>query len=261
MNETSGQCALFDADEPAAFDSAAGDDDSPFVIVCDHAGRRLPRALGSLGLSDVDLISHIAWDIGIEGVARRLAKSLRAFLILQIYSRLVIDCNRPLSAPDSIARSSAGIPIPGNQSLSPEQVELRVAGVFRPYHEQIEAELLRRDRLGLSTIVVAMHSFTPVFMGTPRPWHTGVLYNRDVRLATPVLQLLRSDATLVVGDNQPYSVHDLSDYSIVQYGEKRGHPHVEVEIRQDLIAEAAGQESWAERLACTLLKASEPFRR
>lgn len=261
MNETSGQCALFDADEPAAFQSAAGDDDSPFVLVCDHAGRRIPRALGSLGLSGADLESHIAWDLCIEGVARRLAKSLRAFLILQTYSRLVIDCNRPLSAPDSIARISAGIPIPGNQSLSPEQVELRVTGVFRPYHEQIEAELLRRERLGLPTIVVAMHSFTPVFMGTPRTWHAGVLYNRDARLATPVLQLLRSDDTLIVGDNQPYAVHDLSDYSILQYGEQRGHPHVEVEIRQDLIAEAAAQDRWAARLASTLLQASEPFRR
>jgi predicted N-formylglutamate amidohydrolase len=209
-----------------------------------------------LGLAEADLASHIAWDIGIRGVATILAQSLQAFAIFQNYSRLVIDCNRPLNAPDSIVVRTAGVDVPGNRDLRAAIREQRIASVFRPYHEQIRSELDRREQLGLPTIVVAMHSFTPVFMGSPRPWHAGVLYNRDQRLALPLLDLLRSDQTLVIGDNQPYVVTDNSDYSVVEYGERRGHPHVELEIRQDLIANAEGQSAWAERLGALLMKAS-----
>ena len=247
---------LLEPDEPAPFEIIPGDGTSPFVFVCDHAGRRLPRVLGDLGLSECDLASHIAWDIGIRGVVTRLAQSLAAFAIFQTYSRLVIDCNRPLDAPDSIAVQSAGVEIPFNRDLTAAAREQRIASVFRPYHEQIQLELDRRAQTGQFTIVVAMHSFTPVFRGTPRPWHAGVLYNREERLARPLLNLLRSDTSLVVGDNQPYAVSDTSDYSIVTYGERRGHPHVEIEIRQDLIADAGGQRAWADRLRSLLLKAS-----
>jgi len=191
--------SLLALDEPPAYEITRGDGGSPYLVICDHASHRLPRALGNLGLCEADLATHIAWDIGILGVARCLAQSLKAFFIFQNYSRLVIDCNRPLSAPDSIAQKSAEVDIPGNQNLSSADRELRQASVFQPYHDQIQAEVDRRERAGLQTILVSMHSFTPVFMGTARPWHVGILYNREKRLALPLLQLLRSDAFLVVG--------------------------------------------------------------
>ena len=164
----------------------------------------------------------------------------------------MVDCNRPLSAPDSIVQISAGIDVPGNRGLSSAERQSRVASVFQPYHDQIQAEIDRRERAGLPTILVLMHSFTPVFMSNARPWHVGVLYNRDSRIAAPLLRLLRSEASLVVGDNQPYAVNDTSDYSIVMHGERRGLPHVEIEIRQDLICDAALQGAWAERLEILL---------
>jgi predicted N-formylglutamate amidohydrolase len=248
---------LLEEDEPRPFEVAGRDGRSPFVVTCDHAGRRLPRSLGSLGLSATELATHIAWDIGAGGVARRLATLLDAFVACQRYSRLVIDCNRPLGAVDSIARRSERTPIPGNQDVGRDQAELRAREIFHPYHDQIRGELERRTKSGRPIIFVAVHSFTPVFMDVARPWHVGVLYNRDSRLAEPLLRLLRSEGELVVGCNEPYAVSDLSDFSVVHHGEQRAIPHVELEIRQDLIADDAGQIAWAERLARLLLAASQ----
>jgi len=227
-------------------------------MTCDHAGRRLPRALGSLGLSEADLTRHVAWDIGAADVARKLAARLEAFLILQTYSRLVIDCNRPLGTETSIATHSEDTTIPGNLQVSPEDAELRASAIFHPYHERIRSELDRRQRNGLETVLVAVHSFTPRFRQLDRPWHAGVLYNRDSRLACLLLELLQKDAAnaLLIGDNQPYSASDLTDYGIIEHGERRGVPHVELEIRQDLIADEAGQNVWAERLARLLRQAT-----
>jgi predicted N-formylglutamate amidohydrolase len=246
---------LLAPDEPAPYEVFEGDGQSPFVFICDHAGCRLPCALGDLGVSQADRTSHIAWDLGIRGVAAQLAASLGAVLVVQNYSRLVIDCNRPLDAPDSIVTCSAGVDVPGNRGLTAAAREQRIAEVFRPYHAQVQAELDRRDKARRPSILVAMHSFTPVFMGVARPWHIGILYNRDRRLAHGILHLLRSDTTLVVGENQPYAVSDTSDYSIVTYGERRNIPHVEVEVRQDLIADAASQRTWAERIRHLLVRA------
>ena len=240
---------ILEEDEPSPFDVGGRDGQSPFVVACDHAGRRLPRSLGSLGLSANELASHIAWDIGAAAVARRLAILLDAFVACQRYSRLVIDCNRPLDAVDSIATRSERSLIPGNQNVGPEDAESRAREIFSPYHDQIRGELDRRRDEGRPSIFVAVHSFTPVFLDVARPWHVGVLYNRDPRLAEPLLRLLRNEGDLVVGCNEPYAVSDLSDYSLVHHGERRGIPHVELEIRQDLIADDAGQLAWAERLA------------
>jgi predicted N-formylglutamate amidohydrolase len=226
-----------------------GDGPSPFFIICDHAGKLIPRALGGLGLSASELERHIAWDIGAGGVARRLGASLGAHTVWQRYSRLVIDCNRPLDAPDSIARRSEQTVIPGNQDVAPAAAEARAREIFHPYHDEIRTALDRRRDEGRLTVLIAMHSFTPVFLEVPRPWHVGVLYNRDSRVARPLLQALRDEGDLVVGDNQPYAVGDLTDYSVVTHGERRGLPHVELEIRQDLIADERGQEAWAQRLA------------
>lgn len=246
---------LIAPDEPAAFEVIADQRRSPFFITCDHAGKRLPRALGSLGLPDSELDRHIAWDLGAAQVARLLARELGAFAILQTYSRLVIDCNRPLDVPSSIPVISEHTVIPGNQQLSPEQKAERARAIFQPYHERILSEFERRAQIAQPSVFVAVHSFTPSFKGVSRPWHTGMLYNRDVRLGRALIDLLRRDPDLVVGDNEPYSVSDLSDYGVVVYGEKRGIPHVEIEIRQDLLADHAGQEAWAKRFARLLPEA------
>ena len=247
--------SLLRDDEPSPFEVTGRDGRSPFVVTCDHAGRLLPRSLGSLGLSATELASHIAWDIGAGGVARRLATLLDAFVACQRYSRLVIDCNRPLGAVDSIVTRSEKSIIPGNQNVGSDDAELRALEIFHPYHDQIRGELDRRREAGRPSILVAVHSFTPVFMDVARPWHVGVLYNRDTRLAEPLLRLLQAEGDLVVGCNEPYAVSDLTDFSVVHHGEQRGIPHVELEIRQDLIAAQAGQIDWAKRLARLLLAA------
>jgi len=253
---TSDPSELLQADEAEPAQVIAGAPSSPFLITCDHAGQVLPRALGTLGLTRAELDTHIAWDIGASGVARRLGAALEAFVILQTYSRLAIDCNRPLGVESSIAKTSEHIVIPGNQSVSADEAALRARSIFAPYHRRIEQELGRREAARLPTTLVAIHSFTPRFLGVARPWHAGVLYNRDRRLAEIMLALLRREPGLVIGDNQPYSVNDLSDYGVVMYGERRGFPHVELEIRQDLITSEAGQVEWAERLARLLREAS-----
>ena len=240
---------LLDDDEPAPFEVEHRDGGSRFVIICDHAGRRLPRALGSLGLAAEDLQRHIAWDIGARGVALRLGAELGAFVACQRYSRLVIDCNREIGHPSSIAASSEHTPIPGNQGVAPEQAAARAREIFEPYHDQIRAELDRRREQHRPAILIAVHSFTPVFLDVARPWHAGVLFNRDARLAEPLLRLLRAEGDLVVGCNEPYAVTDTSDYSVNHHGAARDLPHVEIEIRQDLIGDEAGQIAWARRLA------------
>ncbi|HKU37682.1 MAG TPA: N-formylglutamate amidohydrolase [Polyangiales bacterium] len=238
--------------DPPVFQVAHEAGASPFVLTCDHAGRSLPRALGDLGLSEADLGRHIAWDIGIGNVGRLLADQLDAYLILHTYSRLVIDCNRPPGSPQSIVQLSEATDIPGNIGLSEDEVRVREQEVFWPYHRQIAAELDRRAQLGLPTIFVALHSFTPVYLGHARPMHMGVLYQRDARVASRMLELLRREPGLLVGDNEPYFVSDATDYSVVNHGEKRGLLHVELELRQDLISDAAGQRAWADRLAPVL---------
>jgi predicted N-formylglutamate amidohydrolase len=243
---------LLSPDEVAPFEVLGADEPSPFFIVCDHAGRLIPRSLGCLGLSDDQLSRHIAWDIGAAGVARRLGAALGAHTVLQRYSRLVIDCNRPLDAADSIAARSETTAIPGNQNVTPAAAEARARAVFHPYHDSIRGALDRRAARGQPTVLVAMHSFTPVFMGLARAWHAGVLYDRDARLAGAVLAALREPGDLVVGDNQPYAASVATDYSIIEHGQRRGLPYVELEIRQDLIAEEQGQAAWAARLASLL---------
>ena len=240
---------LLSPDDVAPFDVQGADGRSPFFIVCDHAGRLIPHSLGGLGLSEDQLASHIAWDTGAAGVARRLGAALGAYTVCQRYSRLVIDCNRPLDAADSIAPRSERTLIPGNQTVGPDAAQERAQEIFHPYHHEIRRALDERAAQARPAVLVAMHSFTPVFMDVARPWHVGVLYNRDARMARPLLGALRGEGDLVVGENEPYAAGDLTDYSIVEHGERRGLPYVEIEIRQDLIADGRGQETWAERLA------------
>ena len=222
---------------------------SPFLLTCDHYGRIIPRRLGDLGLPESELARHIAWDIGIAGVAEELANHLGAHLIAQRYSRLVIDCNRPPDAPSSIPRISEATTIPGNEGLAPEAAAVRRQAIFDPYHRRIAEVIDRRLRDGIPTVLVSLHSFTPVYAGIARPWHIGTLYHRDTRLPPLLLKLLRAEADLVVGDNEPYAVSDETDYTIPVHGEARGLMNSGIEIRQDLIADQAGQRKWADRLA------------
>jgi predicted N-formylglutamate amidohydrolase len=250
---------LLGADDPPPFEISGRDAPSPFVIICDHASRRLPRALDSLGLSSGALATHIAWDIGALGVARALASALDAFVAWQRYSRLVIDCNRPLSSADSIVTRSERTDVPGNANLTAADATARAAEIFRPYHAEIRNHLDTRRAAHRPAMLVSVHSFTPVFLDVARPWHCGVLFNRDARLAEPLLRLLRDEPGLVVGCNEPYAASDLTDFSLVHHGEARGIPCVEIEIRQDLIGDPAAQNAWAQRLARLLPAAAQPL--
>jgi predicted N-formylglutamate amidohydrolase len=239
--------------DPEPFTTHSGSKWSPFVIVCDHAGRCLPQQLGTLGLLHADLDRHIACDIGAGAVARRLGDTLGAFVIGQNYSRLVIDCNRPLGSPTSIAEISERTIISGNVGVPTADKDRRAQEIFEPYHQRIEQELDRRRAASKPTALIAMHSFTPCYLSVERPWHIGLLY-RHVALARALIDLLRAE-DLVVGDNEPYCVSDATDYTIPVHGERRHLPHVGIEIRQDLIAEEAGQQRWATLLARLLPKA------
>ncbi len=222
---------------------------SPFLLTCDHYGRLIPDALGDLGLPENERRRHIAWDIGIAGVAERLSTALDAHLIAQRYSRLVIDCNRPPHVASSIPALSEATVIPGNDGISPTDAAARRRAIFEPYHRRIGEAIDARLAQGRPTMLISLHSFTPVYAGVARPWHVGTLHHRSPILPHFLLKLLRAEGDLVVGDNEPYAVSDLTDYTIPVHGEARGLMNTGVEIRQDLIADEAGQARWAERLA------------
>ena len=257
---TSDTTTLLEPDEPDPVRMLRPNGSADFLLTSDHAGRTIPRRLARLGLADGELARHIAWDIGIAAVTEHLSAALDAAAVLQTYSRLVIDCNRDPSASTSIPEISELTAIPGNAGLSQAARAARVDAVFRPYHARIAALLDARAVAGRRTVLVAMHSFTPVFKGESRAMQVGVLYNRDARLASILLDLLRAEGDLVVGDNAPYAVSDTSDYGVPVHGERRGLPHVEIEIRQDLIADADGQAAWAARLARLLPAADARLR-
>ena len=251
-----GSYRLLGADEPPPVIELGRQGRSNFVIVVDHASRRIPRRLGDLGLPPAELQRHIAWDIGALSVARCMSMTLEAPLVAQNYSRMVIDCNRDPKVPTSIPAVGESVKIPGNIGLSAEEVAGRRAEIFDPYHDHISALLDERQAAGRTTILVAQHSMTDIFKGVRREMHAAVLYNRDRRFAGLVLEALRREPGVVVGDNQPYFVSDETDYTIPRHGEGRGLPHVEIEIRQDLITEEAGQFEWARRI-CRVLQAAE----
>lgn len=221
---------------------------SPFLLTCDHYGRLIPETLGDLGLPESELTRHIAWDIGIAAVAEQMSKALGAHLVAQLYSRLVIDCNRPPEAVSSIPLVSEATTVPGNDGLSHEAKARRRELFFDPYHRRIDDVIDARLKTGQPTVLVSLHSFTPVYAGIQRPWHIGTLYQHDKQLPPLVLQGLRAEPDLVVGDNEPYAVSDATDYTIPVHGEQRGLMNTGIEIRQDLITDQSGQTEWAERL-------------
>ena len=251
-DRTSSGFKLLADDEPPAVLEERPRGLSNFVIVVDHAGSRIPRSLENLGLPAAELTRHIAWDIGALGLARRMSAILDAPLVAQNYSRLVIDCNRDPGVETSIPRLSELVSIPGNFDLSDAEIAARRTEIFEPYHARIRALLDERKAAGRRTILVAQHSMTDQYKGAKRDMHAAVLYNRDRRFAGLVLEMLRRERDLTVADNEPYFVSDETDYTVPQHGELRGLPHVEIEIRQDLVKDEAGQAAWGERVARAL---------
>ncbi|HTV94757.1 MAG TPA: N-formylglutamate amidohydrolase [Steroidobacteraceae bacterium] len=253
------RCALLAADEPPPVLAERRHGRSSFVIVVDHAGARIPRSLENLGLPAAELARHIAWDIGSLGMARRMAAALDAPLVAQNYSRLVIDCNRDPRVASSIPPMSEWISVPGNIGRSPQELAARRAEIFDPYHAHIRALLDERQAAGLRTILIAQHTMTDEYKGVRRAMHAAVLYNRDRRFAGLVLEMLRRESGLIIADNEPYFVSDETDYTIPQHAEARALPYVEIEVRQDLVTEEAGQALWAARLAAALAAAEAAF--
>jgi predicted N-formylglutamate amidohydrolase len=250
---------LIAADEPPAFSEARRHGRSNFVIVVDHASARIPRCLSDLGVPRSELQRHIAWDIGALAVARYISEALDAPMVAQNYSRLVIDCNRDPTVATSIPTVSETTEIPGNIGLSEEQRLARRVAIFDPYHDRIAALLDERLSAGRPTILVSQHSMTDIYKGVRREMNAAVLYNRDRRFAGLLLDRLRREDHLHIADNQPYFVSDETDYSIPKHGEARELPHVEIEIRQDLLLEEAGQREWGTRVATALRDAERVF--
>ncbi|MFC7051760.1 N-formylglutamate amidohydrolase [Hansschlegelia quercus] len=218
------------------------------VLLCDHASNRVPAELGDLGLKPSEFERHIAYDIGMRGVTLSLAKRLGAPAALSRFSRLVIDPNRGPDDPTLLMRLSDGAIVPGNARVDAAEIARRKAAFHTPYHQAISAMLDSIVDAGETPLIVSMHSFTPAWKGYPRPWHVGLLWDRDDRVAKPLIAALRADGDLVVGDNEPYDGALVGDTAHT-HGTSRGFPHVLVEIRQDLVADEAGQEAWAERFA------------
>ncbi|MBX3530072.1 MAG: N-formylglutamate amidohydrolase [Rhizobiaceae bacterium] len=234
------------------------DADAPggFVVVCEHASNHMPAEFGTLGLPAGALTRHIAWDPGALGVARRLAQLLNSPLVESRVSRLVIDCNRPLDAPDLIAEISETTEIPGNRGLDSAARARRVALSHAPFHGALDGLIERRLKTGLGCGLVTVHSFTPVYRGVARPWKIGVIHDSDERLSSPLMAALSGHADLNVGDNQPYAPADRVYYTVERHARSRGLPCVMIEIRNDEVTTQAQEDRWAELLAPMLEEAA-----
>ena len=224
---------------------------SPYVLLCEHASRHIPQRYRQLGLADHELTRHIAWDIGAEGIARRLSAALDAPLFLSGYSRLLIDCNRPIGVASSIPEMSEMTPIPGNIGIDAAERQHRAELFYWPFQRAVIAHLDERQQQRRPTIIFGVHTFTPVFKGFVRPWHAGVLYRKSAVLGERLLGLL-AEPGLTLAANEPYIIEDDHDHTVPVHGEARGLEAVLIEVRQDLVAGEAGQVTWADRLARAL---------
>jgi len=236
---------LFEPGEPPTFELINNSGAAKVLLVCDHASRRIPARLDNLGLDELALRRHIACDIGAGDVTRRLSRLLDAPALLANYSRLVVDCNRQLHDPTAFLAVSDGEFVPGNQALTKSDKDLRADAIFHPYHAGIRQRLQRFADDGIVPALIAVHSFTPIYNRTSRPWQIGVLWDIDPRIPVPLMEKLGRIPGLVVGDNEPYSGRAPADYTIDHHAEPGGLPHVSIEIRQDLINTADGADRWS----------------
>ncbi|WP_374433447.1 N-formylglutamate amidohydrolase [Tabrizicola sp.] len=248
---------LLALDEPPPYGIINPDGSSNILLVCEHARPVIPRHLGDLGLSHDERMRHIGWDIGALALAQALSEQLDAPLFHTHYSRLVVDCNRPLGNPSLMPEISETTVIPGNVGLTAAERDWRLDTLFHPFHAAIRRRLDLRSARNQPTVVIGIHSYTPVFKGVARPWHAGILYSGATDLAGRLLQLLANDPDLVIGDNEPYRI-DHDDYTVPVHGDARGLPAVLVEVRQDLISAPAGVQEWSVRLAQCLGQATGP---
>ena len=249
------QAPLIAPDEPPAYVAVASGNarkGREVVFVCDHASNRVPAALGCLGLDERHLLDHIAWDIGAASVALKLVEWLGGRGVLGGYSRLVVDLNRNLADGSAFTPLSDGVLVPGNIGLDEAAKAARAATFYWPYHDTVDRMLDDATTDDARPVMIAVHSFTPRLHGIERPWHVGVLWDKDPRLPLRLLAALRRHPDIVAGDNEPYSGRHPADFTIDYHAEPRGIAHVSLEIRQDLIRDEDGQRRWAERLADVL---------
>lgn len=226
-------------DEPQPFTVMNARATAPVLLVCDHASRRFPAALGDMGLDPVARRCHLALDIGAGELTERLADSLGVTAVLAQYSRLIVDCNRQLLDPGAYLEFGDGVIVPGNRNLTQEQKRVRADEIFWPYHQAVDAQIQRLRDGECPPSVIAIHSFTPVLNGVSRPWEFGILWDTDRRIAEIMIRELR-EAGFLVGDNEPYSGKAPQDFTIDYHAEQNRLPHVGVEVRQDLIDDECG---------------------
>ncbi len=236
---------LIGPDDPPPFSIANADGRAPVLVICDHAGRAFPGHMNRLGLDASVLDLHVAWDIGSRRVGELLAERLDAPAVMAGYSRLIVDCNRQLYDPTAFVTVSDGLAVPGNENLTDTEKWLRVRSFYWPYHHAVTAMLYRLRARGQFPAVISVHSCTPVFDRVVRPWHVGVLWDRDWRIARPLLDRLEHVDGVCVGDNEPYSGRHPHDFTIDYHAEPAGLPHVGLEVRQDLIDTEEGARHWA----------------
>lgn len=248
---TSPEPLLF-PDELPPYERFNAEGRAPVLLICDHASRRIPRALRDLGLDKRELSRHIGWDIGAADVTRHMALLLGAPALLAGYSRLVVDCNRYLHDATLMRTVSDDTAIPGNADLAPADRQARLDALYHPYHQAIAQRLDDFAQRGITPTLLSIHSCTPEMAGQFRPWHIGVCWDSDRRIAGPVLETLGRAPGVIVGDNQPYALDRREDYSVPIHAMDRGLPHLQVEFRQDLIATAADARHWAEVLLAAL---------
>lgn len=254
MNEPQLQdTPLLGPDDPAPVSIVNPDGSADLILICDHASNAVPASLHGLGLMERDLHRHIALDIGAAAVTRRLADRLDAPGVLAGYSRLVIDTNRMLDHPESIIRESDTTVIPANQDVSPVEAQQRTEACFWPFHRKIGAGIAGFAERGVRPAIIAIHGFTPMLAGVERPWHIGVLWNEDGRIAVPLIDALQAHQHLVIGDNKPYSGRAQYGYSIDTHAGETGLPNVLIELREDLVASPEDQERAADILVDALI--------
>ena len=237
-----------DVEKIGDVEAISGPLSSQALVLCDHASNAMPPEFGTLGLAPSQLERHIAYDIGAAWLTRRLAARLHCPALLTSFSRLLIDPNRGLDDPTLVMRLSDGAIVPGNARLDDNQITERITRFYNPYDEAMAKTVKTGMEQGCPPAIISVHSFTPVWKGALRPWHVGLLWDRDARLAEPLFKALRADTNLVVGDNEPYDGW-LEGDTIDRHATCHGLPNVLIEVRQDLIATRATAEAWADRLA------------
>ena len=235
-------------DDIQPFRIVEGRMDAGLIVLCDHATNAIPAKYGYLGVNEIDLSRHIAYDIGVAGVTEGLAARLGVPAVLSGFSRLLIDPNRGKDDPTLVMRLSDGAVVPGNAHIDDVEIQHRINAYYDPYHDAITRTIDACIKAGRAPVLFSIHSFTPVWRSKPRPWHGGVLWDRDPRLAVPLIKALEAEGDLIVGDNEPYK-GSLKGDCLNRHGTDRGLAHALIEIRQDLIKDEAGIAEWVERLS------------